>query len=336
LAILAGVLRLGAFRETWFALALVGAALGSVVLGALQIASPVGATTPWYIYPITNEGVAVGFFANANHMAILLVSTIPFLVALYGSRGDRRSADRKQVSAGKIAVIGGALMVLLVGIALSRSLAGIALGAAVLVASGFVRVGLDQRRGRWGLAVAGVGGLMAIAAMIASPVQNNLTTAGVEKDYSSRYTSFSNSSHALTDYFPVGSGIGSFPTVYPSYENPAWVDRWYVNHVHNDYIELGLETGLPGILLLAAFLLWWTQRTVVIWRSSTIDYFARAATITSAALLLHSAVDFPLRTTSLSSLFAFCIALMIGMRRRADPTPALQENSEGMRHLSIN
>ena len=43
-----------------------------------------------------------------------------------------------------------------------------------------------------------------------------------------------------------------------------WV---YVNHVHNDYLETVLETGLPGLLILVLFILWWVRRSVRIWRS---------------------------------------------------------------------
>ena len=42
-----------------------------------------GMQSPWYFYDITNYGVAVGFFSNANHEATLLVATVPFLAALY-------------------------------------------------------------------------------------------------------------------------------------------------------------------------------------------------------------------------------------------------------------
>jgi O-antigen ligase len=227
------------------------------------------------------------------------------------------------------------MMVILVGIALNGSLAGFALGVVVLAASMFVRSRFDQPIARWGLAAVGIGGLIAIAALVASPMQNNLTNAGVENDYSSRYTSFTNSLRATADHFPAGSGLGSFANVYPAYENPAWVDRWYINHVHNDYIELALETGLPGILLIVAFILWWVQRSVVIWRAPTNDHFARAATIASGAILLHSLVDFPLRTTSISTLFAFCVALMVGARRRViDQVPA-DDAAPGGRHLAI-
>lgn len=335
LAILAGVLRLGAFREIWMTIGIVVAAFLGVFLGALQLASIDDLTAPWYFYSGTHFGAAVGFFANSNHMAILLVATLPFLVAMYGDRRGSDPSQRARASAGQVAILGGFMVVVFVGIALNGSLAGVALGVVVLAASAFVRARLDQPRARWGLASVGLGGLVAITAMVASPPQNNLTTTGVQNDNLSRYTSFNNSLRATADHFPAGSGVGSFVDVYPAYENPSWVDRWYVNHVHNDYIEVALETGLPGIFLIMAFVAWWMQRVVVIWRSRSIDHFARAATIASAAIMLHSLVDFPLRTTSISALFAFCVALIVGVRRRATIEALGEENELGARHLSL-
>ena len=333
-AVLAGVLRLGAYRETWIALAIVLAALAGVILGALQLAGNGDAASNWYIYSNTNEGSAVGFFANANHMAILLVATVPFIFG-FEARTSLTLTREVRASVGKAVILGGTLMVILVGIILNRSLAGYALGAFALTASVFIRLHLEDPRARWGLVVVGLGGLLATAVIVASPAQNNLTAAGVETDYSSRYTSFTNSLRAVADHFPVGSGLGTFADVYPAYENPTWVDRWYVNHVHNDYIEIALETGLPGIILMAAFLLWWLQRAVAVWRAPEINQLARAATIASGAIMLHSLVDFPLRTTAIASLFAFCVAIMVGMRRRPKIEASIEKGAGGARHLSI-
>jgi O-antigen ligase len=333
LAIIAGMLRPGAYRTAWMTVAVVLASIAGVILGTLQIAST-GPDSPWYLYSITNIGSLAGLFANSNHMATLLVATLPFLVALYGP-GRRGSPPGAHSAAGQIAILGGAMLVVLLGLLLNRSLAGLALGLVALGASALVRTGLERRRARWGLAAVAAGALIAVAAILASPAQNNLTASGARTDYSSRYTSFSNSLHATADLFPAGSGIGSFADVYPAYENPAWVDRWYVNHVHNDYIELALETGLPGMLLIAAFILWWIQRTVAIWRAPAIDPYARAATIASGAILLHSLVDFPLRSTGIAALFAFCLALMVGARRRPAVELPAEGHPNGARHLSI-
>jgi O-antigen ligase len=133
---------------------------------------------------------------------------------------------------------------------------------------------------------------------------------------------------------PVGSGIGSFQQIYRTREDPATVDRFYMNHVHGDYIELALETGVPGLLVLGLFLLWWARRCILLWRAEEPDYFARAATIASAAILAHSLVDYPLRTAAISGLFAMCCGLMAEPRartRRSEPA----EGKRG-RHLSAD
>jgi O-antigen ligase len=242
---------------------------------------------------------------------------------------------RANSSAGQFVLAGGAMLVVIAGILLNRSLAGLALGLVVLGASALVPARLDQRRAHWGLPVLAICGLIAVAGIVASPLDNNLTASGAEKDVSSRYTSFGNSLRATAEHFPVGSGVGSFAEVYPAYENPDRVDRWYVNHVHNDFIELALETGLPGILIIAAFILWWMQRVTAIWRAPEIDPFARAATIASGAILLHSMVDFPLRVTGISAVFAFCVALMVGVRRLSVVETPGEANAQGARHLAI-
>ena len=335
LAILAGVLRLGAYRQMWMAVAILIATLAGVILGTLQITSADVVTSPWYLYSITNHGSLAGFFANSNHMATLLVATVPFLVAMYGAGRSGGSSQRAHASAGQLAILGGAMLVVVLGILLNRSLAGLALGLVVLGASALVRAPLQRRFARWGVAAVGLAGLLAAGAILASPLSNNLTASGAADDFSSRYTTFGNSLRATADHFPAGSGVGSFADVYPAYENPDRVDRWFVNHVHNDYIELALETGLPGMLLIAAFLLWWMQRTVAIWRAPAIDPFARAATIASGAILLHSLVDFPLRSTGISAMFAFCVAVMVGVRRRSSVDLPTEQSEQGARHLSI-
>ncbi len=74
-------------------------------------------------------------------------------------------------------------------------------------------------------------------------------------------------------------------------------------------------------MLLIGFFAWWIRRASAIWRSAVADRFAQAATIASAAILVHSLVDYPLRTAALSAIFAGCLALMVQPRVR-DPKHA--------------
>lgn len=333
LAIIAAILRVGAYRELWLATVMGLAAFAGVLLGVLQVNSGDVLNSPWYLYAITNHGMATGFFANSNHMATLMIVTIPFMVALLGARRSGRRFVQQE--AGRYAILGGALLILLLGIALNPSTAGIGLGIAVVAASLMIRIPVGNRWARWGIVGVVLLGLAAVTAIFVTPLESRIAAAGNDQSFSTRAVSFANSLRAVGETFPVGSGSGSFASVYPGFEDPDAVDRYFVNHVHNDYIELVLETGLAGLLLILAFLLWWIGRAIAIWRAPIVDHFARAATVASAAILTHSLVDFPLRTSAIAAVFAMSVALMAGPRRRERAVQVRSQGEQGARHLSI-
>ena len=331
IAVLLGVIRVGAFRTKWIAWTVVLIAAASVIVGALQVVG--GDGSPWYFYRITNLGSTTGFFSNRNHMATLLVCALPFLGALYlGAVGRGQSAQR---TSGMFVIVAGAFAVILVGIAINGSLAGVGLAIPVTVASFLLIWSRKRKLPRW--AWAGLTALVAGAVILAYNVpfsSNNLV--GQDRNApDSRNYSFALTSEAASDFMPVGSGIGTFVRIFPMYEDPATVDRYFMNHAHSDYLELALETGVPGILLILLFLLWWAWRAAAVWRAEEADYFARAATIASAAILAHSIVDYPLRTAAISALFALCCALMAEPRPR-ERARRKQEPENQPRHLSAD
>ena len=314
LAVLAAMLIGRAFRPGWLALAILVATLAAVLLGTWQVSSPVPTQSPCYLYRRTNHGVATGFFANSNHMATLRVVAIAFLVALVAEL-RKRSRDQKAGSAVLLLAVAGVLT-LLVGIFLNGSLAALLLGAPVAAISATMLLP-PKRRMRVPVAVLALVSVAAISAIYLSPVQDRLFASNTTS-FESRQKFWANTVPAIADNWLVGTGLGTFPAVYPRYEDQAAVGRTVVNHAHNDYLEVALETGLPGVLLVIGFLIWWTRRTSSVWRSSTADRFAQAATIASGAMLVHSLVDYPLRTAALSTIFAACLALMVQPRLR-DP-----------------
>ena len=91
----------------------------------------------------------------------------------------------------------------------------------------------------------------------------------------------------------------------------------YVNHAHNDYLELVLELGAAGAVLIVLFLGWWAVAATRVWTSTLSTPFGRAATIATAAILAHSIVDYPLRTGALMAVFGAAIALMAQRSRSA-------------------
>src|SRR5260370_32164812 len=52
---------------------------------------------------------------------------------------------------------------------------------------------------------------------------------------------------AATAYMPLGSGMGTFVPVYATFERPEdTFGSAYVNHAHNDVLEVWLEAGVAG------------------------------------------------------------------------------------------
>lgn len=330
-AILVAMLRLRAFRPLWMSWALIAGTFAGVILGALQVTSGAGQEGPWYPYPISNFGNAVGFFANGNHMAILLVATIPFIFAMMANGRRERGRKALQRRSALIALGGGMLVVVLLGLILNKSLAGIGLGLPVLAASAVLLIRQD-RQSKW-LTVPALLMVLAIVAIFTVPVSAGFQSLGAQTSVESRRAVTATSWQAALDFMPVGSGLGSFERVYRLYEDPRTVDRTFVNHAHNDYLEMAVEAGLPGVLWLLLFLAWWVGAARNRWADRLDEPFAKAGTIASAAILAHSLVDYPLRTTAMAGVFAMAIALMV--QRFARQPERTESDIRPARHLEI-
>ena len=324
-AVLLAMLVLGAFRGRSIAAAIVAVTLVGIAIGALQVIGGESA----YFYAVTNFGVAVGFFANGNHNATLMLVCIPFLAALQATLLKRKASPRS-ASAIRL-LVAAAYAIIVVGLLINASLAGIGLGVPVALTTWLV-FGRQRPAVRRILVVAtvivSIGALLAIAI---GPFGNNLfgqQTANIEQ---SRQTSFRLTFQAARQFLPFGSGTGSFQPIYHRQEPLDMVTSTFMNHAHSDWIELLLETGLVGIALAALFLAWWTLRVRAVWQAEERDPFAQAAAIASAAMMLHSVVDYPLRTAALSTVFATCVALLSGVR----PYVRVSRKASSARHISL-
>jgi O-antigen ligase len=115
-------------------------------------------------------------------------------------------------------------------------------------------------------------------------------------------------------FWPVGSGIGTFLAAYEMYEPLEALRQLYVNHAHNDFLEIFLEAGAPGLVLALAGT--W-ELGVMGWRAwrapphqAMAATPARLASVVVALPIAHSLVDYPLRTVSISVLFALAAAIL--------------------------
>lgn len=295
-----------------------GLAVLSVILGIVQLSG--GRESPAYFYTITNETSPVGLFANINHQAIFLLMALPFIGALGGWARSKWMSGQHEPSLPIF--IAGLAFVTVVGVLMAGSLAGYAL----LLPTGLLTVALviGRRRVyglRWRFVLPAflIGGVV-LAIMVLPPLLDTLGMAPSGPDEMSRVSIWLTSLSALSDYWLVGSGIGSFPDVYALYENPSvtQLTNVYVNHAHNDYLELFIEVGFFGALILGLFMgfaVWETKR---IWglKGGHEVRLKRAASIAFWLPFLHSLVDYPLRTPAIACFTALCLAIMLAPAKR--------------------
>ena len=232
-----------------------------------------------------------------------------------------------------LAAVAAALaIVILVGVALNGSLAGYGLALPVAVASILIFLPRASRFRIWVAALAALLVVAAIGALETSSIGGRQLSENATSSAQSRLDILATTSGAAADFMPFGSGFGSFRSVYHLYERPTEVTSTFVIHAHNDYAELALELGLAGIVLMLFFFAWWAVAVWRAWRHAEAGPYAKAAAIASAAILVHSLVDFPLRTAAISACFGMCLALLADSR--AAP-PEEQSKLRKTRHLTI-
>lgn len=325
------VLRLPNEERRLLPTVLLAVAGASVVLGAFQLMG--GADSPLRFYDITNKTSPVGFFANRNHAATLLLCALPLTAVIAGRMATRRSRSKR--SGGAIISVAVAIF-LMAGIAISGSGAGWGLAVPAAVASFLI-----YRRTVAGRVGAPWWGALAVLALVFAfaglqgPLSKEQFEGDLASEPSSRRVMAATTVEIIKASFPVGTGLGTFSTVYRRYEDPGKVTRQFANHAHNDYIEAVLELGAAGLVLILAFLFWWGRRSYQVW---TRDFegaaLARAGSVMVGLILAHSIVDYPIRTAAIAAVFALGCALMVpAIARRSSSEPAEDEESKPLRHI---
>ena len=341
LAILVCALRIRAMEEggglRWV---IVSIAALSCMLGVLQVLT--GRDGGLYFYDVTNWGQPVGFMANVNHQACFLLMAMPFLAATAARLEVRYGMGDSDFGLVLLISLMAALLVL--GVMVAGSMAGYLMLAPTLVVSVLVfRRRAPGPIGLLGLVlgsgiVAGLGFLVASSPVL---VGLGMTQMDLEdRGPLGRPSTFERTGQAIEDTFPVGSGFGSFERFFPRYEDPDTIPAAFVNHAHNDYLEVVLELGAPGLVLIVAALAWILWRTVRVWRAGEEESarLGRAASVALGVVCLHSLVDYPLRTGAIACLAALCLVFL--GQARVDREPSVRRASraapeEAARHVEL-
>ncbi|WGZ96193.1 MAG: O-antigen ligase family protein [Candidatus Thiothrix putei] len=306
LGMLLAVLLLPVQRVKWLVYAFLLMAVVQALLGLFQYGT--GAAWAFSGGVEAARYLAVGTYANSDHFAALMVMALPMALALtayYAQSGDpRREGGLSRLSgmhrAGAYFLLG--LLLLLAGV-FARSRTGVVLVMlAILLLAGVFSRHLGGRRsvgiGTVTLVVAG-----AVAADIGLiPVLNRFA---VDPLTDVRWHTFAVTWQAIREFFPLGSGPGTFQAVFLGFQPPDLPQ--FINHVHNDYLEWLFETGMLGVVLLSLALLvygygWWRLRGRA-W--DAFRFMQTAAGLGVLLLMLHGLLDFVFHTPANAVFFAF-------------------------------
>ena len=316
LAMLALGVRLSAdSRRRLLGIVLALAALSAVV-GFLQVLGDPQSSL--YFYNVTNRGAGVGLFANRNHQALLLAMMLPMLAASYVLAQHKRTKSNPLAN-GAMLLLALCLLplILVTGARLGLIAAAIALVPSFLLVQGVASAagsgGLPVRSNvLLGLVAALVIGLVALTVWAGRGIAfERLIGATSVEDM--RVLILPTMLTMIRMYFPTGSGMGSFERIYQVHEPDALLQPTYMNHAHNDWLEVLLNAGIFGAALLAAAT---AAYCIVLWRAfvpahrlrdATSLVLARLGVILIGLLGLGSISDYPLRTPSLAALFVIAV-----------------------------
>jgi O-antigen ligase len=280
-------------ERAWLPALLLGLVAASAFVGLLQFASG-GLDNPFVNNTV---GEVSGTFANRNHFALFLALGC-VLAPVWAFAGGRRPGWRAPLALGLVLLF--ALMLLTTG-----SRAGLVLGA-VAIAAGLllVRRGIRQelrRYPRWVFPalLAGLVALVAIIALASVAADRAVSLDRIleaDQGQDMRARGLPTVLEMIRTYFPFGSGLGGFDPLFRVHEPLSVLKFTYFNHAHNDFLEIALDAGLPGLLVLAAGLIWWGWNGVKAWRGASRDPLPRAGAVVVLLILMASLVDYPART----------------------------------------
>jgi hypothetical protein len=313
------VLRLSAARQRQLLALFLAIAAFSVLLGMAQLAG--GSDSALRFHHPTNPTEAVGFFANRNHYAILLVMAMPLAICGTAWAITERLAGRSMPAT---LILGGAglTVLLILGVALARSRAGLLLGMAAVLLSAPVILSLRRSRGlRRTVSLVLAAGLVLSVQFALFGILERL-----EKDPFDdvRWAYARTTAQAAEWYAPMGSGLGTFRQVFQPFEaaSAAGSQSHFANHAHNDYVELWLEGGWPFAFLLAVAFTGLVSLTLRVWRkredaASLRGAMSRATWAAVVLALAHSLGDYPLRTTAGMTVFSMMAGMALAYSGRS-------------------
>lgn len=283
------------------------------------------------------SGWIFGPYVNHNHYAGLMEMLIPVALGYLISPRRRPHHARSLL----VRLLGPlALLIAVASVLLSGSRGGmIALGVEAAIFAGILPRFLPEARRRR-LALVGIAGVAASAALFLwldpGQISHRLeAVAGLprapEATLGERLWVARDALGIFRSHPWLGTGLGSFDTVYPAYRTFPSDLEW--DHAHDDYAEALAETGLAGgaAIVLAIGLFFAAAFGDLRHRLNHPDWaggwIRLGAAIGCCGLLVHSFGDFNLHIPANAAWFAFFAGIACSGAVPAPGTPSRQAPS---------
>jgi O-antigen ligase len=297
--------------------------LGLVVL-LLAFALSVLALTQFFTSPHAiyrqlrpTVGWVFGLYVNHNHYGGLMVMLIPVSVGYVASRASHTLSRLLLWVAVILALI-------------SAWVSGSRGASAALLAEGLL-LGVilmwkrPQTLGRRALPLvvgvvvisAGIFAWMLETGRVSNRSWSIFTTdaSSLEAKFGERIEVTKSAARIVKSHPVIGVGLGCFEYAFPQYATFATDMHW--THVHDDYLEVVAETGLPGGLVLVVALVLFFRlafRRLGERLRHEAGWIQLGAAVGCVGLLVHSFVDFNLRIPANAAWFVVCLAIAVHPR----------------------
>ncbi len=278
-----------------------------------------------FYFETTFNSSLIGTFNNRNHLANYFALTIPLWFYVVSSAQSNHNFHSYGESSRKWLFPLLVLWALAVILALlgGQSRAGlVACGVATLFSlTVHSRIINNGAGAQWRLVLATACAIACIA-LVASyalgfdHVVERFVSDRVAADASIRSTYTEATQAAARHFWPFGSGLGTFESVFPRFQDVKSIG--YVSYAHNDYAQLVMETGVLGLVVCALAVIVAGHQVLIIvrgtrsgqvpWEPNGLQLFAA---ISLLAFLLHSRVEFNMHIPALAITAAFLFGVFL-------------------------
>lgn len=235
-----------------------------------------------------------GPYVNATHFAGAMELGVPWMMGYSFSRLARRGRGAAPSATTILATFGWIVGFVAAIVAASKTAALLLLASASVL---LVRALRQRRPGRLrvGAVVAALAAVAVLVVVSGSYLGERVAAFrdiyGESLLTNDRLIAWRAALPMVADYWAVGSGLGAFVTVFPSYLPAGEPGIW--GQAHSDWLELAAGGGALGLALVLALLAVYARRLQRAIRTETASRGALVgAALGLGALTLHALVDF--------------------------------------------